>query len=103
MSSICKAFGQAWYEEQRAVILLVPSIPARLERNINSRALGGGLSRLGGMGGDRSHSSSDEVAGRARKRPDPQSLDTPAGACHASIASSVNHTVRLPRRTSAAS
>ena len=32
--SICKAFGQAWYEQQRTAILLVPSIPARLERNI---------------------------------------------------------------------
>jgi RES domain-containing protein len=32
--SICKAFGQAWYDQQRTAILLVPSIPARLERNI---------------------------------------------------------------------
>lgn len=32
--SICKAFGRAWYEQQRTAILLVPSIPARLERNI---------------------------------------------------------------------
>ena len=31
---ICKAFGAAWYEEQRSALLLVPSIPARLERNI---------------------------------------------------------------------
>lgn len=32
--SICKAFGQVWYDEQRTAILLVPSIPARVERNI---------------------------------------------------------------------
>jgi RES domain-containing protein len=31
---ICKAFGKAWCLEQRSAILLVPSIPARLERNI---------------------------------------------------------------------
>ena len=31
---LCKAFGQAWYEEQRSAILIVPSIPARVERNI---------------------------------------------------------------------
>jgi RES domain-containing protein len=32
--SICKAFGVAWYRERRSALLLVPSIPARLERNI---------------------------------------------------------------------
>lgn len=31
---ICKTFGQAWYEEKRSALLLVPSIPARLERNV---------------------------------------------------------------------
>ena len=31
---ICKAFGAAWHEEARSALLLVPSIPARLERNI---------------------------------------------------------------------
>ncbi len=31
---ICKAFGAAWQEEARSALLLVPSIPARLERNI---------------------------------------------------------------------
>ncbi len=31
---ICKAFGAAWHEEERSALLLVPSIPARLERNI---------------------------------------------------------------------
>lgn len=30
----CKAFGSSWYAEQRSALLLVPSIPARLERNI---------------------------------------------------------------------
>ncbi len=32
--TICKAFGQEWYEEQRAALLMVQSLPARLERNI---------------------------------------------------------------------
>jgi len=31
---ICKAFGQTWYDEARSALLIVPSIPARLERNI---------------------------------------------------------------------
>ncbi|RZM06032.1 MAG: hypothetical protein EOP67_75615 [Sphingomonas sp.] len=31
---LCKAVGTAWYEEAHAALLLVPSIPARLERNI---------------------------------------------------------------------
>lgn len=30
---ICKAFGQAWYVEMRSALLIVPSIPARIERN----------------------------------------------------------------------
>lgn len=29
-----KAFGQTWYEEGRSAILIVPSIPAWVERNI---------------------------------------------------------------------
>ncbi len=32
--ALCKAFGDAWYRERRSALLLVPSIPARLERNI---------------------------------------------------------------------
>jgi RES domain-containing protein len=32
--TICKTFGEIWYREQRSALLLVPSIPARLERNI---------------------------------------------------------------------
>lgn len=32
--SLCKAFGLQWYRERRSAILLVPSIPARVERNI---------------------------------------------------------------------
>lgn len=31
---ICKAFAQNWYEEKRSALLIVPSIPARPERNI---------------------------------------------------------------------
>ena len=31
--TICKTFGQEWYEEKRSALLIVPSIPARLERN----------------------------------------------------------------------
>lgn len=31
---ICKRYGDVWYEEQRSALLLVPSIPARIERNI---------------------------------------------------------------------
>ena len=31
---ICKAFGAEWYDEAQNALLLVPSIPARLERNI---------------------------------------------------------------------
>ena len=30
----CKAFAQDWYDEKRSALLIVPSIPARLERNI---------------------------------------------------------------------
>ena len=32
--TICKTFGEAWFREKRSVALFVPSIPARLERNI---------------------------------------------------------------------
>ena len=32
--SVCKAFGQTWYEKKRSALLIVPSLPARLERNI---------------------------------------------------------------------
>lgn len=32
--SICKAYGAAWFAQRRTALLLVPSIPARLERNI---------------------------------------------------------------------
>lgn len=31
--SVCKQFGQQWYEETRSALLIVPSIPARVERN----------------------------------------------------------------------
>lgn len=31
---VCKAFGEAWYRERRSALLMVPSIPARIERNI---------------------------------------------------------------------
>jgi len=31
---ICKTFAQAWYDERRSALLIVPSIPARVERNI---------------------------------------------------------------------
>ncbi len=31
---VCKIFGARWHEEQRTALLLVPSISARLERNI---------------------------------------------------------------------
>ena len=31
---ICKRFGAAWHAARRTALLLVPSIPARLERNI---------------------------------------------------------------------
>jgi RES domain-containing protein len=32
--AVCKAFGQTWYDEKRSAVLIVPSIPARIERNI---------------------------------------------------------------------
>lgn len=32
--TICKRFGLAWVKEARSAILIVPSIPARLDRNI---------------------------------------------------------------------
>ena len=31
---ICKAFGQNWYDRRRSALLIVPSILARLERNV---------------------------------------------------------------------
>lgn len=31
---LCKTYGQRWYERQRSVLLMVPSLPARLDRNI---------------------------------------------------------------------
>lgn len=31
---ICKAFGQTWHDEARSALLIVPSIPARIERNM---------------------------------------------------------------------
>jgi RES domain-containing protein len=31
--TICKTFAQAWYDEKRSALLIVPSIPARIERN----------------------------------------------------------------------
>jgi RES domain-containing protein len=32
--AICKAFGQSWCDQKRSALLVVPSIPARIERNI---------------------------------------------------------------------
>jgi RES domain-containing protein len=32
--NLCKEFGEKWYEEQRSALLIVPSIPARVDRNI---------------------------------------------------------------------
>lgn len=31
---ICRAFGAQWHAEMRSALLLVPSIPARVERNV---------------------------------------------------------------------
>jgi RES domain-containing protein len=31
---LCKAFGQAWYAQRRSAILIVPSMPARVDRHI---------------------------------------------------------------------
>lgn len=31
---LCKAFGQAWFAERRSALLIVPSMVARVERNI---------------------------------------------------------------------
>lgn len=33
LEDICKAFGEKWYLEARTALLIVPSIPARPERN----------------------------------------------------------------------
>jgi RES domain-containing protein len=32
--AICKAFGQDWFDGKRSALLMVPSMPARIERNI---------------------------------------------------------------------
>lgn len=32
--TICKSFGATWHAARRTVLLLVPSMPARVERNI---------------------------------------------------------------------
>jgi RES domain-containing protein len=32
--AICKAFGQEWFDRKRSALLMVPSMPARIERNI---------------------------------------------------------------------
>ncbi len=32
--ALCKKFGEDWFGERRSALLLVPSIPARVERNI---------------------------------------------------------------------
>ena len=32
--AICKAFGQDWFDGKRSALLIVPSMPARIERNI---------------------------------------------------------------------
>ena len=32
--AICKAFGQNWFDGKRSALLMVPSMPARIERNI---------------------------------------------------------------------
>jgi RES domain-containing protein len=31
--TICKTFAQDWYQQKRSALLIVPSIPARVERN----------------------------------------------------------------------
>jgi RES domain-containing protein len=31
--TICKTYGQDWYGEKRSAVLIVPSPPARIERN----------------------------------------------------------------------
>jgi RES domain-containing protein len=32
--AICKAYGQDWFDGKRSALLIVPSMPARIERNI---------------------------------------------------------------------
>lgn len=32
--SVARQFGQTWYQERRSVVLLVPSVVARMERNL---------------------------------------------------------------------
>jgi RES domain-containing protein len=43
---ICKTFGDAWYKERRTALLLVPSIPARIERNVLINPLHPGASGI---------------------------------------------------------
>jgi RES domain-containing protein len=31
--TVCKTFGQDWYDEKRSALLIVPSLAARIERN----------------------------------------------------------------------
>jgi RES domain-containing protein len=31
--TVCKTFAQGWYDQKRSALLIVPSIPARIERN----------------------------------------------------------------------
>src|SRR5262245_8946234 len=31
--TICKSFAQDWYDERRSALLIVPSIPARIDRH----------------------------------------------------------------------
>lgn len=31
--TICKAFAQTWHDDKRSALLIVPAIPARIERN----------------------------------------------------------------------
>jgi RES domain-containing protein len=32
--TICKTYSQDWYDEKRSALLIVPSLPARIERNL---------------------------------------------------------------------
>jgi RES domain-containing protein len=32
--ALCKQYGETWHAERRSALLIVPSIPARIERNI---------------------------------------------------------------------
>lgn len=44
--TICKAFGQHWYDEKRSAVLIVPSLPARIERNFLINPLHGDAARI---------------------------------------------------------